>query len=349
VTTGLFLNPGGDLGASIALAQRADALGYDSIWVTHGVGREALLTLSAYAHVAPRAGLGTGVIPIHPRHPVLLAQEALTLSEISRGRLLLGIGVSHVPSMAGSLGLDMARPLDVMREYVSVLRAALSGVVEHDGARYRAHWQSGVPRLPAPPPIFLAALGPRMLELAGEIADGVVLWLTAPDYIERVAVPAIRRGRERAGRTLAGFSIVAAVPAHRRSRGRRPVVQAGAHALPRTAVLSLHARPEWLRRRHRRVRSRAERRGRPRSPHRRAGRRRGLSRDRLVHRRPPRRRRDAAGGAPHRVPRRAALPPDDRGRQRLLMSSAPAPAAALGRRRGHALLSVGRPVRPSPA
>jgi probable F420-dependent oxidoreductase len=213
VATAVFLNPGADLAASVALAQRADALGYDSIWVTHGVGRDALLTLSAYAHAAPRAGLGTGVIPIHPRHPVLLAQEALTLSEISRGRLLLGIGVSHVPSMAGSLGLDMARPLDVMREYVGVLRAALAGKVEHDGARYRAHWQSGLPRLPAPPPIFLAALGPRMLELAGEIADGAVLWLTAPDYIERVAVPAIRRGRERAGRMLAGFSIAAAVPA----------------------------------------------------------------------------------------------------------------------------------------
>ena len=211
--TALFLNPGADLGASIALAQRADALGYDSIWVTHGVGRDALLTLSAYAHVAPRAGLGTGVIPIYPRHPVLLAQEALTLAEISRGRLLLGIGVSHGASMAGGLGLDMARPLDVMREYVSVLRAALSGKVEHDGARYRAHWQSGLPRLPAPPPIFLAALGPKMLELAGEIADGVVLWLTAPAYIERVAVPALRRGRARAGRTLDGFEIAAAVPA----------------------------------------------------------------------------------------------------------------------------------------
>ena len=77
----LFLNPGADLGASLALAQRGDALGYDSLWVTHGVGRDALLTLSAYAHVAPRAGLGTGVIPIYPRHPVLLAQEALTLAE----------------------------------------------------------------------------------------------------------------------------------------------------------------------------------------------------------------------------------------------------------------------------
>ena len=209
----LFLNPGADLGASLALAQRGDALGYDSLWVTHGVGRDALLTLSAYAHVAPRAGLGTGVIPIYPRHPVLLAQEALTLAEISHGRLRLGIGVSHRPSMADGLGLDMGRPLDVMREYVTVLRAALTGKVEHAGARYRASWQSGLPRLPEPPPVLLAGLGPKMLELSGEIADGVVLWLCAPAYIRDIAVPAIRRGRARAGKSLAGFEIVAAVPA----------------------------------------------------------------------------------------------------------------------------------------
>jgi len=74
-------------------------------------------------------------------------------------------------------------------------------------------WQSGLPRLPAPPPILLGGLAPRMLELAGEIADGVVLWLAAPAYVREKAVPAIRRGRERAGKPLQGFEIVAAVPA----------------------------------------------------------------------------------------------------------------------------------------
>jgi alkanesulfonate monooxygenase SsuD/methylene tetrahydromethanopterin reductase-like flavin-dependent oxidoreductase (luciferase family) len=211
--TALFLSPGAELAPALALARRADTLGYESLWVTHGVGRDALLTLSAYSQVAPRAGLGTGVIPIYPRHPVLLAQEALTLSDISGGRLRLGIGVSHRPSMEAALGLDMARPLDVMREYVTVLRAALRGKVEHEGARYRVAWQSGLPRLPSPPPILLAGLSPRMLELAGEIADGVVLWLCAPAYIRERAVPALRRGRERAGKSLDGFEIAAAVPA----------------------------------------------------------------------------------------------------------------------------------------
>src|SRR5512134_2638970 len=96
----LFLNPGADLGQAVDLARRADALGYESVWTTHGVGRDALLVLSAYAAVAPRVTLGTGVIPIYPRHPVALAQQALTLADMTGGRLRLGIGVSHRPAMA---------------------------------------------------------------------------------------------------------------------------------------------------------------------------------------------------------------------------------------------------------
>ena len=211
--TALFLSPGAELAPAVALARRADALGYESLWVTHGIGRDALQVLAAYGSVAPHAGLGSGVIPIAPRHPVLLAQEALTLSDVSGGRLRLGIGVSHKPMMEGALGLDMGRPLEVTREYVTVLRAALTGRVQHEGPRYRVNWQSGLPRVPAAPPILLAGLAPRMLELAGEIADGVVLWLAAPAYVREQALPAIRRGRERAGKPLQGFEIVAAVPA----------------------------------------------------------------------------------------------------------------------------------------
>jgi alkanesulfonate monooxygenase SsuD/methylene tetrahydromethanopterin reductase-like flavin-dependent oxidoreductase (luciferase family) len=208
-----FINPGAVLADSLALAARADALGYESVWCTHGLGRDALLVLAAYGVVAPRVGLGSGVIPIYPRHPVLLAQEALTLADISAGRLRLGIGVSHAPMVGQGLGLDMGRPLDVMREYVTVLRGALTGKVRHQGPRYQVDWQSGMPILPPAPPVLLGGLGPKMLELAGEIADGAVLWLCAPEYIRREALPAIRRGRERAGKPMAGFEIVAAVPA----------------------------------------------------------------------------------------------------------------------------------------
>jgi alkanesulfonate monooxygenase SsuD/methylene tetrahydromethanopterin reductase-like flavin-dependent oxidoreductase (luciferase family) len=153
------------------------------------------------------------VVPIYPRHPVALAQETLTLAELSTGRLRLGIGVSHRASMTEALGLELGSPLRVMREYVAVLRSALAGQAEHVGLRYRVHWKSALLRLPGPPPVLLAGLSVKMLELAGEIADGVILWLCTPGYIREVALPAIGRGRARAGKPLVGFEIVAAVPA----------------------------------------------------------------------------------------------------------------------------------------
>jgi F420-dependent oxidoreductase-like protein len=207
-----FINPGRDLAAGVDLARSAEALGYDSAWVTHGSGRDSFLVLAAYGAATTRLGLGNGVVPIYPRHPVAMAQSALTLSEISGGRFRLGIGVSHKVSMETSLGLALREPLAVTREYVAVLRGALGGAANFEGRHYKVTWSLAVPERPAAPPIYLAALSKKMLELAGEIADGVVLWLCSPDYVRDVAVPALQRGRARAGKALAGFEIVAAVP-----------------------------------------------------------------------------------------------------------------------------------------
>ena len=209
---GAYLSPRENLGAATTLVRVAEELGYDSAWVTHGVGRDSFLVLAAYAHATRRIGLGSGVVPVYPRHPVAMAQEAATLAELSGGRFRLGLGVSHRPSMTGALGLAMGEPLEVMREYVSVLRGALAGSVRFDGRYYRVAWGAAF-RAPAPPPVFLAGLSAPMLELAGEVADGVVLWLCAPAYIRDVVRPALARGRARAGWPLEGFEIVAAVPA----------------------------------------------------------------------------------------------------------------------------------------
>jgi alkanesulfonate monooxygenase SsuD/methylene tetrahydromethanopterin reductase-like flavin-dependent oxidoreductase (luciferase family) len=207
-----FLNPGGDLAASIDCVKLSETLGYDSVWVTHGLGRDSFLVLAAYAAATSRIGLGNGVVPIYPRHPVSMAQAALTLSELSAGRFRLGIGVSHQAMISGMLGLGLVEPLAVMREYVAVLRGALAGAAAFEGKHYRAHWTLALPTRPPAPPIYLATLGPKMCELAGEIADGAILWLCPPDYVRDVAVPAMERGRRRAGKTLDGFVIASAVP-----------------------------------------------------------------------------------------------------------------------------------------
>lgn len=208
---GAYLSPRDDLAHAVGLARLADDLAYESVWVTHGLGRDSFLVLLAYAQATRRVGLGNGVVPIYPRHPVILAQEAATLAELSAGRFRLGVGLSHRPSMVEALGLDMGRPLEVMREYVTVLRGALTGRVRFEGRYFRVDWEAAF-RPPPAPPLLMAGLAAPMLELAGELADGVVLWLCAPDYVRDVARPALARGRARAGKPLEGFDIVAAVP-----------------------------------------------------------------------------------------------------------------------------------------
>lgn len=208
----VYLNPGADLDTATDLVRLCERLGYESAWVTHGLGRDSFLVLAAYGAATTRLGLGNGVVPIYPRHPVAMAQSALTLNEMTGGRFRLGIGVSHAASMEDMLGLRVVEPLAAMREYVGVLRGALGEGADFNGRHYRARWAMAVPRRPPAPPIYLAALSAKMLELAGEIADGVILWLCPPRYVEEVAVPALARGRERARRTLDGFEIVAAVP-----------------------------------------------------------------------------------------------------------------------------------------
>jgi F420-dependent oxidoreductase-like protein len=207
-----YLTPGRDLPAAVELTRRAEALGYESVWVTHGLGRDSFLVLAAYGAATTRIGLGVGVVPIYPRHPVAMAQAALTLAETTGGRFTLGIGVSHRATMEAMLGLALDEPLAVMREYVAVLRGALGAGADFEGRHFRVRWSLALPDRPPPPRVYLAALSRRMLELAGEIADGAVLWLCPPAYVRDVALPALERGRKRAGKTLGGFDVVAAVP-----------------------------------------------------------------------------------------------------------------------------------------
>ena len=210
---GTFISVGKSLDQAIERVRRAEELGYQSVYVTQTAGRDALNVLTAYAAATETISLGTGVVPIYSRTPVATAQAAATIDEYSKGRMVLGIGVSHQVTVEHWFQSKLERPLKAMREYVQILRACFAGEDPPPGEIFRTafHFMGFQPR--ADLPVYVAALSPKMLRLAGEIADGVVLWLCNPEYIRDVVVPEVRAGRERAGKQLDGFDIVAAVPA----------------------------------------------------------------------------------------------------------------------------------------
>jgi alkanesulfonate monooxygenase SsuD/methylene tetrahydromethanopterin reductase-like flavin-dependent oxidoreductase (luciferase family) len=212
VRTGCFISTGRSFEQAIARVKLAESLGYDSAFVTHIAGRESLTVITAYALATERIRVGTGVVPIYTRTPATMAQTAATIDEFSGGRLTLGLGVSHRPVVEGWHGQSIDHPVAEMREYATIVRTILRGEPPPAGKKWRTGFRlAGLDPRPGLP-IFIAALSPSMLRLAGEIGDGVMLWLCNPSYIRDVAVPAIREGRERSGQTLEDFEIVAAVP-----------------------------------------------------------------------------------------------------------------------------------------
>jgi alkanesulfonate monooxygenase SsuD/methylene tetrahydromethanopterin reductase-like flavin-dependent oxidoreductase (luciferase family) len=210
---GTFISAGRSLDAAVERVRLAESLGYDSTYVTHIAGRDSLTVLAAYAAPTERIKLGTGVLPIYSRTPVATAQTAATIDEISGGRMILGIGVSHRVTVENWYGQTIGRPVAEMREYVGALRAILRGEDPPEGEKWPTAFHfmgyEARPELP----IYVAALSPNMLRLAGEIADGVLLWLCDPPYVRDVVLPEVTKGRARAGKDLAGFDIVPAVPA----------------------------------------------------------------------------------------------------------------------------------------
>jgi alkanesulfonate monooxygenase SsuD/methylene tetrahydromethanopterin reductase-like flavin-dependent oxidoreductase (luciferase family) len=210
---GAFIAPGKSLEKGIERARLADSLGLDSVYVTHIAGRDPFAVLSAYAVATKRVRLGTGVTSIFARTPVATAQAAATIDEHSDGRMVLGIGVSHKVTVEHWFDSQIEKPVTQMREYAAILRAIFRGESPPQGEFFNTAFQFMGYEARAELPICIAALSPNMLRLAGEIADGVMLWLCVPDYIRDVVIPAVREGRERTGRPMEGFDVVAAVPA----------------------------------------------------------------------------------------------------------------------------------------
>jgi F420-dependent oxidoreductase-like protein len=190
----------------IAAAERA---GIQCAWMTcGGTAPDPLVVFAAAAPRATRIMFGTSIIPTFPRHPLALVQGAIAVDALAPGRLRLGVGPSHKPSMEGTWGIPFERPQEHLREYLTVLRAVLNGgKVDFDGKRLKAHAQ-----LPGPTGVKVMASALRAIgfRTCGELSDGAISWVCPLSYLRDVAVPALREGAARAGR--AAPPLIAHVP-----------------------------------------------------------------------------------------------------------------------------------------
>jgi 5,10-methylenetetrahydromethanopterin reductase len=181
------------------LQQAADD-GFASAWMSNIFGVDALTALAVAGSQVPGIELGTAVVPTYPRHPAVLAQQALTVALAVGGRLALGIGLSHRIVIEDMYGYSFERPARHMSEYLSILLPLLEGEkAAFDGDTMRANISLSVPRQ-GRVPVLLAALAPAMLRLAGERADGTVLWMTGPATVRDYVAPAITHAADTAGR-----------------------------------------------------------------------------------------------------------------------------------------------------
>lgn len=192
------------------IARRTEADGFDSLWVPQIFGLDAMSALTLVAHEVPRIELGTAVVPTYPRHPVVMAAQALTVSASSAGRFTLGVGLSHQLVIEGMFGYSYAKPVRHMAEYLEALVPLCQGEnVAVEGETLTARAQVSVADAP-PVPVLVAALGPAMLKLAAERTTGTITWMTGPRTLGEHTVPTITAAADAAG--TAPMRVVGALP-----------------------------------------------------------------------------------------------------------------------------------------
>ena len=192
----------------LALVRDVETRGYHTAWFGEASGGDAITLMTLAASHTRTIGIASGVIPIQTRTPIVLGMSAATLAHVAPGRISLGLGVSSRIIVEQWHGVPFHTGLGQIREVVQIVRHAVAGErVNFEGKYYRLkNFRSAVPPPSAPPRIVLAALGPEMLELAGEIADGVLLNWIPPEAIP-ASIEHVRAGARRAGRSLDGFEI----------------------------------------------------------------------------------------------------------------------------------------------
>ncbi len=206
---------------NLAVAREAERLGYEVCWAAEAYGSDAPTVLAWVAAHTERIDVGAGILQIPARAPAMTAMTAATLDSLSGGRFRLGLGVSGPQVSEGWYGVGFDHPLARTREYVAIVRKALTRErLTHEGE----HWTLPLPggqgkpiKLTVHPvreriPLYIAAIGPKNLAQTGEIADGALLVFFAPEQAEETTLGPLREGRARAGLTLEGFDVVPTVP-----------------------------------------------------------------------------------------------------------------------------------------
>lgn len=198
------------IGLSIIATDAADAVkriveaeraGVRQVWLPQGgSGGTDTLTIAAMAAArTTQIRLGTAIVPTYPRHPLVMAQQALAIHDLAPNRLRLGIGPSHRPIIEGSYGLKMTAPLAYLREYITVLRGLLGeGHISHHGTFFTITATSRT----APIPLLVSALGTKAFHLAGEIADGALSWVCPVPYLLKEALPSLQAGAQTESRPV---------------------------------------------------------------------------------------------------------------------------------------------------
>ncbi|MFT7652687.1 MAG: 5,10-methylenetetrahydromethanopterin reductase [Limisphaerales bacterium] len=193
----------------IDIAKNAETAGLDNVWLANIFSFDAISTLALIGRETQRIGLGTAVTPTYPRHPTAIAQQALTTAAASNNRFTLGIGLSHQVVIESMLGMSYDKPAKHMREYLSVLMPLVRGEqANFQGDQYRvAGVELNIPGADTMP-VVVAALGPVMLKLAAEMADGTNTWMVGPNTMENHIIASLHAAGGTDAKVVAGLPIV---------------------------------------------------------------------------------------------------------------------------------------------
>jgi len=201
---------------TVDFARQAERAGFDRVWIPEIIFNDAIVPATAAALSTERIEVGTGVVGIWGRSPVVMALEANTLHEVSGGRMVLGLGTQARGYVDFWHGRTYERPLLAMREYLTIVRSIVDlEPTTYEGEIFSIH---GFQLMAQPSrrrlPIHVAAVGPKMIQLAGELADGVLGYFYSVEYLREVVMPNLEIGSARSGRSLEDFDVGMGLPAN---------------------------------------------------------------------------------------------------------------------------------------